>query len=125
MGRKVTLIRGAGAEFAPLLRRVLEAAGASLEWSEFSPAAADAGSSERGALLDSIRSTGCVLEAWAPPPGEALGLPPLARALARDLELDACAHPRKSFAGVPGAREGVDLMVWTGATEGPHAAGLQ
>ena len=128
MARTVTLIGGDGAangggEFAPLLRRVLAATGAALEWVEFSPDAArlgaDSNSPERRALLESIRSTGCALEAWAPPPGKDSGVLPAAVSLAADLELEVCVHPRRSLPQGPGA---IDLLLWSGTTEGPHAA---
>jgi isocitrate dehydrogenase (NAD+) len=118
---RVTLIQGGGAGFdqAPAVQRILEAAGARIDWE---PYLAGAASIENGAgplpeaMLDSVRRNGIALKTklfstFERPPGN------LNVHFRRELNLFAAVRPVRNLSGLAARHEGVDLVVIRELTE--------
>jgi isocitrate dehydrogenase (NAD+) len=126
MGLKVTLVQGGGAGYdqVPPVRRVLEAAGADLEWEEH---LAGLAAVERGLpplskeLLASVRRTGLALKTQLlSPAGGPQGNYNVQ--LRRALGLFASVRPLKNLRGLPARFPNVDLLVIRELTEDLYAA---
>jgi isocitrate dehydrogenase (NAD+) len=118
---RVTLIQGGGAGFdqVPAVQRILEAAGAQIEWE---PCLAGAASIEEGAgplpeaMLDSVRRNRLALKTklFSPverPPGNLNVL------FRRELNLFAAIRPVRNLRGLAARHQGVDLIVIRELTE--------
>jgi isocitrate dehydrogenase (NAD+) len=129
---KVTLIQGGGMglDQVPAVQRILDGAGARLDWDEH---VAGWASMERGgpplpeALLKSVRATGLALKTklLSPPPG-ALNVKGVAGnfnvQLRRELGLFASVRPLKNVAGLCARFQGVDMLIIRELTEDLYAA---
>lgn len=120
--RLITLLPGdgIGPEVTAATLRVLDAAGAELEWESH---IAGADSVARGGdplpaeVIDSIRRTGCALKGpITTPVGK--GFTSVNVGLRQALNLFANLRPAKSYPGIPTRFEGVDLIIVRENTEG-------
>ena len=124
MSHKVTLIPGdgIGPEVAHAARRVIDAAGAAIEWEEVSARAGEpsAGELPYAAALESVRRNGVALKG---PMATAIasGAPSINVALRQALELYANLRPVKNLEGVRSRFEGVDLVIIRENTEDLYA----
>jgi isocitrate dehydrogenase (NAD+) len=132
MPLRVTLIQGGGTglDQVPVVKTILRAAGAAIEWDEH---LAGWASMERGGapipedLLRSVRDTGLVLKTTLlPPPGPATGPRPdkinFNVRFRRELGLFASVRPLKNLAGLPARFRGVDMLIIRELTEDLYAA---
>jgi isocitrate dehydrogenase (NAD+) len=125
VAHRVTLIPGdgTGPELVAAAQRVLEAAGAELEWDVQqvgTVAAAHGGNPLPGAVLDSIRENGVALKG----PVSTLrgtGFRSVNIALRRSLDLFAQVRVCRSFPGVPSPCGDLDLIVMRETTEDLYA----
>ena len=123
--RKITLIEGdgIGPEVADAARKVIEAAGVSIDW-DVQYAGMEAhekfGSLLPNETLDSIRRNRVALKGPITTPGSE-GYPSLNVALRQNLDLYACIRPVKSFSGVCSFHNDVDLVVVRENTEDLYA----
>jgi isocitrate dehydrogenase (NAD+) len=126
MSLKVTLIQGGGIGFdqVPAVRRVLEAAGADIEWEEH---LAGLAAVEQGrpplpeSLLASVRQNGLALKTKLLFPAQG----PQGNynvQLRRALGLFASVRPLKNLRGLPARFQGVDMLVIRELTEDLYAA---
>jgi isocitrate dehydrogenase (NAD+) len=118
---KVTLIpgEGIGPEVAAATRRILEAAGAQIDWEEIagrSDSSADQGKSVNQAAVESVRRNRVALKG---PMATAIagGAPSVNVALRKKLELYANLRPVKNVPGVKSRFENVDLILVRENTE--------
>jgi isocitrate dehydrogenase (NAD+) len=121
MRHKVTLIpgEGIGPEVAAAVRRILEAAGAQIEWEELEARAdknTEAGQAVNQAAVDSVRRNHVALKG---PTGTAIagGAPSVNVALRKTLDLYANLRPVKNLPGIRSRFEGVDLVLVRENTE--------
>jgi isocitrate dehydrogenase (NAD+) len=121
MRHKVTLIpgEGIGPEVAAAVRRILEAAGAQIEWEELEARAdknTEAGQAVNQAAVDSVRRNHVALKG---PTGTAIagGAPSVNVALRKTLDLYANLRPVKNLPGVNSRFQGVDLVLVRENTE--------
>ncbi len=121
MAFRVTLIQGGGAglDQVPAVKRILEAAGAHIDWDEYR---AGFESVEHGGallpteMLESVRRTGLALKSkLLSAPGSKAGN--LNVQFRRELDLFASVRPIKNLKGLPSRHEGVDLVVIRELTE--------
>jgi isocitrate dehydrogenase (NAD+) len=126
MSLRVTLMQGGGSGFdqVPAVKRILEAAGVTLDWDEH---LAGFASLERGgaplpdALLRSVRETGLVLKTkLLSPPGQPYGN--FNVQFRRELGLYASVRPLKNIQGLPARFQGIDILVIRELTEDLYAA---
>jgi len=126
MAIRVTLVQGGGLGFdqVPTVKRILEAAGAHIEWDEH---LAGLASLQRGgdplppALFESIRSTGLALKTTLlSPPGPARGNWNVQ--FRHELGLFASIRPLKNLRGLPARFQNVDMLVIRELTEDLYAA---
>src|SRR5713101_3501771 len=121
MKHKVTLFpgEGIGPEVAAATRRILDAAGAAIEWQVFEPRAAQVsskGSPLEEAAVESVRRNGVLLKG---PMGTEVagGAPSVNVALRKALDLYANLRPVKNLHGVKSRWENVDLVIVRENTE--------
>ncbi len=126
MAIRVTLVQGGGLGFdqVPAVRRILEAAGARIDWDEH---LAGLASLQRGGeplpkdLFDSVRQTGLALKTMLlSPPG-----PPRGNwnvQFRHELGLFASVRPLKNLRGLPARFQNVDMIVIRELTEDLYAA---
>ncbi len=126
MSLRVTLIQGGGPglDQVPAVKRVLEAAGARIEWDEH---VAGLASLRRGgeplpkAMFESVRATGRALKTTLlSPPGPAKGNWNVQ--FRKELGLFASVRPLKNLRGLPARFQGVDMVVIRELTEDLYAA---
>src|SRR5260370_6984968 len=123
---KVTLIpgEGIGPEVAAATRRILEAAGAQIDWEEIagrSDSSADQGKSVNQAAVESVRRNRVALKGPMPT-AIAGGAPSVNVALRKKLELYANLRPVKNVPGVKSRFENVDLILVRENTEDLYSA---
>src|SRR5438552_14653725 len=126
MALLVTLIQGGGAGFdqVPAVQRILQAAGADIEWDEY---LAGFAAVERGlpplpeAMLRRVRETGLALKTklLVPPDAKRLNYNVQFR---RALGLFASVRPLKNLRGLPARFDNVDMLVIREITEDLYAA---
>ncbi|HEX9712032.1 MAG TPA: isocitrate/isopropylmalate dehydrogenase family protein [Actinomycetota bacterium] len=115
MAHRVTLIPGdgVGPELSEATRRVLEATGVGFDW-DVQDAGADVmdkyGTPLPDHVLDSIRTTKVAIKGPITTP-IGTGFRSVNVALRKELDLYACLRPCKFYAGIPGAREGTDIVI--------------
>jgi isocitrate dehydrogenase (NAD+) len=123
---RVTLIQGGGIGFdqVPAVKRILEAAGAVIDWDEHVAglASVEAGGVPLPAtMLDSVRDTGLALKTkLLSPPNSALGN--FNVQFRRELNLFASVRPLRNLEGLPARHQGVDLLVIRELTEDLYGA---
>jgi isocitrate dehydrogenase (NAD+) len=110
---------GIGPEVAAAVRRILEAAGAQIEWEELEARAdknTEAGQAVNQAAVDSVRRNRIALKG---PTGTAIagGAPSVNVALRKTLDLYANLRPVKNLPGVKSRFEGVDIVLVRENTE--------
>src|SRR5262249_22707493 len=126
MALRVTLVQGGGIGYdqVPAVKRILEAAGAGIEWDEHLAGLASlehGGPSLPEALLPSARATRPALKTKLPsPPGPSYGNYNIQ--FRRELGLFAAVRPVKNLGGLPARFQGVDLLVIRELTEDLYAA---
>jgi len=105
---RVTLIPGdwIGPETCQVVQEVIDAAGVSIQWDEFS----DCGTTLSASLLESCRSNGTVLKARMDTGREIGRLPPTVQ-LRKELGLWATVRPVQALPWVPAKFPGLDLLV--------------
>jgi isocitrate dehydrogenase (NAD+) len=135
---RVTLIQGGGIglDQVPAVKRILEAAGACIEWDEY---LAGLAALEQGKpalppeMLRSVRESGVALKTkLLLPPGPPPGSPPTAvkEARARNFNIQfrremgvfASVRPLRNLPGLPARFQGVDMLVIRELTEDLYAA---
>lgn len=122
MKHRVTFIPGdgVGPEVAEATRRVLEATGVEFQW-DYVTIGAEAqettGTPLPEAALESIRRNGVAIKGPVTTP-IASGFRSVNVALRKELDLYACVRPCKSYPGVHGPYENVDIVVVRENTEG-------
>src|SRR5438309_9717979 len=115
MAYRVTFIPGdgVGPELSEATRRVLEATGVSFDW-DVQEAGVDVmekyGTPLPQHVLESIRSTGVGIKGPITTP-VGTGLRSVNVALRKELDLYCCLRPCKWYQGIPGAVEGVDIII--------------
>jgi isocitrate dehydrogenase (NAD+) len=125
MTYRVTFIPGdgVGPELSEATRRVLEATGVSFDW-DVQEAGADVmdkyGTPLPEHVLESIRDTKLAIKGPITTPVGG-GFRSVNVALRKELDLYACLRPCKSYPGIPGAVEGVDIIVVRENTEDLYA----
>jgi isocitrate dehydrogenase (NAD+) len=123
---RVTLIQGGGVGFdqVPAVKRIVEAAGADIDWDEHLAglAAVEAGGVPLPpSMLDSVRDTGLALKTkLLSPPGSPLGN--FNVQFRRELGLFASVRPLRNLEGLPARHQGVDLLVIRELTEDLYGA---
>jgi len=125
MSHPVTLIRGdgTGPELAQVTRKVLDATGVSIAWSEVDAGVdvmAKYGTPLPPAVLESIRKTKtCIKAPITTPVGT--GFRSVNVALRQEFDLYACVRPCKSYRGVRSRYEAIDLVIFRENTEDLYA----
>jgi isocitrate dehydrogenase (NAD+) len=126
MSLRVTLVQGGGAglDQVPAVRRILEAAGVTIDWEEHPAglAALEAGlPALPEPLLQSVRTNGLALKTMLlSPPGATSGN--FNVRFRRELGLYASVRPLKNLRGLPARFRGVDIIVIRELTEDLYAA---
>src|SRR2546425_13245704 len=125
MAHRVTLIpgEGIGPEVSQAARRIIDAAGVSIEWEEVSPRAAEERPGAElpyAAVVESVRRNRAALKG---PMATAIagGAPSVNVALRKSLDLYANLRPVKNLEGVKSRFDGVDLVIVRENTEDLYA----